>query len=382
MKLVNSFSTWFGLLRYSIKSNLMNKNQKICFIVPYPLGEAPSQRFRFEQYLDYLKNDYTIHSFFDLKTFRILYKKGYIIQKIIGTLAGFVKRLLLLFKLNEYSLIFIHREASPFGPPIFEWVIKLIFNKKIIYDFDDAIWLNDHSESKLIRLLKWKKKVGSICKWSHKISVGNSYLYNYAKSFNSNSFIIPTTIDTENYHNPSLFPNGSSSNKRLIIGWTGTHSTLLYLQPIIPVLQKLEKEFNFEFRVIANKNPELNLKHFTFAKWKKESEIEDLLQIDIGIMPLTNDQWSLGKCGFKALQFMALNIPVAISPVGVNAMIIEDNINGYLCENNEEWSKSLSQLLSDAQLRKNIGQKGREKVIENYSVLSVKDSFLSLFELS
>src|SRR5688500_1091441 len=122
-----------------------------------------------------------------------------------------------------YDFVFIHREVSPLGPPIFEWILAKVLKKNIIYDFDDAIWLTDrHDESLVFRLLKWRSKVDLICRWSHKVSCGNEYLCRFAANFNNNVVYNPTTIDTENLHNPSFFKQPSGHLDKITIGWTGS----------------------------------------------------------------------------------------------------------------------------------------------------------------
>lgn len=262
-----------------------------------------------------------------------------------------------------------------------EWIIARLFGKKVIYDFDDAIWLTDKSnESLLGRSLRWRSKVSSICKWSYKISCGNEFLGQYAARFNDNSVLNPTTIDTETLHNPILY-NVQKNQTRVVIGWTGSHSTLKYLNLVEPALQQIQGKFpHVDVMVIANKEPSIDLKRLRFIKWSKESEIADLLTFDIGIMPLPDDQWSKGKCGFKALQYMALEIPAVVSPVGVNCKIIKHGINGYLCSSDDDWIMVLEKLIIDGEHRKRIGAAGRQTIIQAYSVSSNKDNFLSLFQ--
>jgi hypothetical protein len=153
---------------------------KILFLIPYPQGQAPSQRFRFEQYLGTLSkagHTYDLAPFLSAATWTILYKPGRALAKAVGIAAGFGRRLGLLFRVPTYDFIFIHREAAPLGPPILEWLIAKAFRKKIIYDFDDAIWLANTSEAnKLAAGLKWHHKVASICRWAYKNSSGNAYL--------------------------------------------------------------------------------------------------------------------------------------------------------------------------------------------------------------
>src|SRR5690606_4454603 len=168
---------------------------------------------------------------------------------------------------------------------------------------------------------------------------------------------------------------------KITIGWTGSHSTLKYLKEIEPVLQYLETKYpHVQILIIADKKPDLQLQNLEFIKWNKETEAEDLSKIDIGIMPLPDDEWSKGKCGFKALQYMAMEIPCVISPVGVNAQIIDHGINGFLAESDQAWITHLEHLINNQSARVLLGKAGRKKIIENYSVLSNTANFLSLFE--
>jgi glycosyltransferase involved in cell wall biosynthesis len=357
---------------------------KAYFLFLYPIGQSPSQRFRFEQYLTFLgQNGFRVscQSFWDERTWTILYKPGHTLQKIVGFIKGVARRWIMLFRLSNIDFVFVHRECLPMGPPVMEWIIAKILKKKIIYDFDDAIWLpNTSEENKLVAFLKWHGKVAAICKWSYRVSCGNSFLADYARQFNKNVIVNPTTIDTTHLHDPSRFAI-KKKNIQVIIGWTGTHSTLPYIEPLVPVLEKLEGKFPGQVRllIIANKNPALKLKFVDFVPWSRQTEMEDLLQMDIGVMPLSDDEWAKGKCGFKALQYMALEIPALASPVGVNIEIIDNEVNGYWCHTETEWLYYLEKLVTDKALRKQMGVAGRKKVISHYSVSSNSSTFLGLF---
>jgi glycosyltransferase involved in cell wall biosynthesis len=355
---------------------------KILFLAPYPLKLSPSQRFRFEQYFSLLTSHgyhFHVQTFLDSHNWQFFFNKGKSLAKILALARGFARRFLILFTLHRYDRVLIHREAAPLGPPVFEWLIAKVWRKKIIYDFDDAIWLTDRkSESWALRVLKWRTKVGSICKWSYRVSCGNAYLSEFARQFNSRVVFNPTTVDTDNLHLPRKFNNSNA----LVIGWTGSHSTLKYLKEVEPVLQSIEERFpNVNMLVIADKNPHLELARFDFKPWNPATETSDLAPIDIGIMPLPFDEWSKGKCGFKALQYMAMAIPTVASPVGVNTKIIDHNLNGFLANGADEWRESLIRLIEDSDLRARLGQAARLKVVQHYSVSSNSDNFLSLFTL-
>jgi glycosyltransferase involved in cell wall biosynthesis len=353
---------------------------KVLFIVPYPVKLAPSQRFRVELFEPYLKNaglHYKIAPFLSAKTWNILYKRGSSFNKIFGILSGFARRFKhVITDVPQYEYIFIHREAAPLGPPIFEWIIAKLWRKKIIYDFDDAIWIpNTSKENKLAGWFKANWKVKYICKWSYKVVGGNEYLRAYAAQFNSKAIYIPTCVDMARMHNKMK----EHTNKNVVIGWTGSHSTLGYLSKIISPLQDLQKEMNVGLLVIANRKPELPLQNWEFIEWNEVTEISDLLKIDVGIMPLDADEWSEGKCGFKLIQYLSLGIPAIASPVGVNKTIIKQGINGYLCNTPEEWLQALRRISVDAGLRKQMGLAGHEKIFKEFSVQSQLSKFLGLF---
>ena len=353
---------------------------QILFLVPYPTGKAPSQRFRFEQYFSALTeagHHYRVQSFLSATTWTILYKPGHQVRKAAGILAGFVRRAAVLLAARRYDYVFIHRETSPIGPPIFEWLIAKVLGKKIIYDFDDAIWLPNTSEAnKLVAGMKWSHKVGTICRWAYKVSCGNEYLREYARQFNARVIVNPTTIDTVHLHNQV---HDQRAQEKIIIGWTGTHSTLKYLHQVVPVLSKLEQELDFEFRVISNQPPDLPLHSLVYIPWHKETEITDLLTFHVGLMPLENDPWAKGKCAFKALQYMALGIPAVVSPVGMNTEVVENGVNGYVCADATQWETALRELLQNQALRATLGRAARETIEERYSVTANCRNFLTLF---
>jgi glycosyltransferase involved in cell wall biosynthesis len=357
----------------------MKQKTSILFLSPYPLKSAPSQRFRFELFLDKIQTfSIDILTLYSSEEY-IFLRKTRGISKILIVLKAQIKRIRKINSIAAYEFIFIHREATSIGPPIFEWLIAKILKKKIIYDFDDAIWLEDPEEKGTFKSwLKNKGKIKKIISWSYRVSAGNAFLAEYAKNYNSDVRILPTVVDTENYHNPDRF--NIMENERPVIGWTGSHTTLQYLTDIVHILNELNSEVDFTCLVICDKKPEFDLPNLRWINWNMDSEIEDLLKIDIGIMPLTDDEWSKGKCGFKLIQYMALSKPVVADAVGENIRIVDHGKNGFLCHSPEDWKSHLKYLLLNRNERREFGKKGREKIKRYYSVDSVKTDFLALFE--
>lgn len=352
---------------------------KVLILTLHRPNRSPSQRFRFEQYLDFLtENGYQFEWSFLLgkKEDKAFYTPGNISSKFKILINSSLKRLKEVILPGDYDLIFIQRECFMLGTAIFE---NLFSRKaKLIFDFDDAIWLPNVSKAnKKFAFLKNPRKTAAILKKSSLVFAGNNYLASYARQFANRVEVIPTTIDTQRYHKEL---KNHQPKEKVTIGWTGTSTTLKYISLIQPALAELEKECNFELAVICDRAPELKLKNLRFIPWKLESEIDDLLQFDIGIMPLVDNQWSRGKCGFKILQYLALGIPTVASNVGVNAEIIQAGQNGYLATSMEEWKKYLKQLIESVSLRKQLGKKGREVVENRYSVKTYEHSYLKAFE--
>lgn len=352
--------------------------KKILFIVAHRPGRSPGQRFRFEQYMNYLVEkgfSYDFSYLLNEKEDKIFYSKGCYLRKFQIFLKSIFIRFKDLQRVREYDIVFIYREAVMFGSVFFEKRFKKR-GAKIILDFDDAIWLMDVSEgNKKLSWLKRPSKTADILKLSELAFVGNSYLSAYAEQFNQKVKIIPTTLDTE-----KIKIKTEGSPEKICIGWTGSHTTLKHLESAIPFLKKVQEKYAVKIKIISDTEFVTSELVVDFCKWNKETEIEDLSEIDIGIMPLPDNEWARGKCGFKGLQYMSVGIPAVMSPVGVNTEIIEDGENGFLAGNEEEWIEKISMLIESPELRKNIGVKGRKTVEERYSFNAWKDQYVNYFE--
>ena len=358
----------------------LNNTYKILFIVPHRPGRSPGQRFRFEQYLDFLEQNnfkYEISHIIDEKDDAVFYNKGKYLQKFSILLKSIKCRLNDVKRAGDFDIIFIYRDALMIGSTFFEKQFKKS-NAKIILDFDDAIWLPDVSQGNAsLRWLKRPSKTETIIRLSDFVFVGNNFLADYAKRYNPNVKVIYTTIDTDYYQKRII----SKPAGKICIGWTGSTTTMKHLELAVPFLKKIKAKYGEQvyFKVISDvpfKNNELE---FEYCRWNKDSEIEDLNYFDIGIMPLPDDEWSKGKCGFKGLQYMALEIPAVMSNIGMNTEIIQNSVNGFIAANDEEWIAKLSLLIESKELREKLGKAGRKTVEEKYSFESQKQKYLNYF---
>ncbi len=353
---------------------------KILFIAAHRPNRSPSQRYRFEQYFPFLKeNGYEceLSYIIDANADRIFYRPGNIFRKFLITLKSLRKRMKDIQHAKNVDIVFVQREAFMTGSAYFEKQFAQT-GAKLVFDFDDSIWLLDTSKAnKKWAWLKSEKKTGEIIAVSDVIFAGNNYLANYAGQFNKNTKIIPTTIDTDMFRRTSAY----CDNDRICIGWSGSITTIKHFEQAVPFLTAIQKKYGntVYFKVVGDvtyKNEALGIEGI---QWTSETEVSLLQSFDIGIMPLPDDEWVKGKCGLKGLSYMAVEVPTVMSGVGVNSEIIMDGINGFIANSDEEWIQKLSLLIDSYELRKKMGEAGRKTVLERYSMESQKNNYLDAF---
>jgi glycosyltransferase involved in cell wall biosynthesis len=359
------------------------ESKKVLIIANHRKDRSPGQRFRYEQYIPFLElNGYqfTYSNIISKKDDQILSSSGHYFKKALIQLITWLIRYKNAKVANDFSIILIYREALLTRSTYFERQFSKS-SAKVIFDYDDAIWLpNVSAGNQKLQVLKSPDKIKDILPLVDVVFAGNKYLADFGKRFNDNVFVIPTTIDT-NYHIPC--PNNNKES--ICIGWTGTQTTLKYLISLEDVLVKLKNKYKeqISFKVICDTPWETENLDIKFEKWSREKEIEQLTEINIGIMPLFDDEWSEGKCGFKGLQYMALECASILSPVGVNTDIIEHGVDGFLASSAEEWFELLSKLIENKELRDRLGKNARKTIEKRFSVNAHKESYLKIFnELS
>ena len=153
------------------------------------------------------------------------------------------------------------------------------------------------------------------------------------------------------------------------MGWRGSHTPASYLNELQRPLELIARRYSHvELRIVGAEQLLLKLPNLRVAQWALPRELEELQGFDIGLMPMPDNAWTRGKCGFKALLYMSVGIPVIASPVGVNCEIVREGMNGFLASTEASWTERLSQLIEDRALRDRMGQAGRAIVEAEYSV--------------
>ena len=363
--------------------NLSNKKTNMLIICPYPYGKMASQRLKYEQHINFLKEKnftITVSSFFDLQTWNVLYKKGYIFRKIIGTLKGYFFRNIIINSISNFDIVYVHMWVVPFGKNFYEKIFRN--NSKIlIYDIEDNLLINSKSDINPINhyLRSNKKYIYLIENSDHVITSApdlNDLCLNISKK--NNSTFIPPGIDLNRY---ITSPTNVNENNLIAIGWTGTFSSIKYLKVLEKIFTKLAKKINFKLVIIGNFEYNLDGLKTEMIQWKKETEIEDLSKIDIGVYPLMkNEKWVYGKSGLKALQYMAMGIPSVSTNIGNVKNFIVNGHNGFLVNDDNEWEKVLYSLLKDSKLRKKIGVNARKTIEDSYSNNLIREKYYNILK--
>ena len=337
---------------------------RVLGLLPYPTRRAPGQRYRIEQWAPLLADhgiELTFFPFLRPRAMDVLYQSGHTVVKAYETLLAYLRRVFTIARqCGRFDVAFVYREAAFFGPA---WLEASIARRlPIVFDFDDAIYLPASAAvNRLFGRLKSQAKTRNICRLARHVTVGNDELARFARQHAGAVTVIPSTIDTQEYRMAPRAPNQTP-----VVGWTGSPTTVPYLRGLAPALRELRRRMDFELRVIGCE-VSLDGVETSWRPWRAETEAADLRPLDVGLMPLVDDEWSRGKCGMKALQYMALGIPPVVTPVGVNALIVRDGESGFHARTDGEWVDRIELLLRDPALRARMGAAARSTVEETYS---------------
>lgn len=350
---------------------------RLLVLCPYPVGVAPSQRLKFEQYYDWFREngiDVTVSPFMARRMWRIVYQRGRLLEKIWWTLVGYLRRLRDVLRAGAFDAVYIHLWVTPLGPPLFERLVRKV-NPRIVYDIDDMVHIGHASRANsLVVRLKGRQKPVYLMKAARHVIVCTPTLDEVARRFNSRTTDISSTIDTDAY----LPLVDHSRPGPVTIGWSGSHSTSRYLGLLEGALRRVRQHADIRLLVIGDGS-------FRFASlptealpWRRETEVADLRRIDVGVYPLPNEEWVYGKSGLKALQYMALGIPPVATAIGANHRVIEDGVSGFLVSTEDEWVARLLELVLDPALRARMGGAARARVERMYSVRANGDRYLTV----
>jgi len=353
-------------------------SKKILFLCPYPENVAPSQRLKFEQYYPFFREsgyEVKTSAFINKAFWKIIYSKGNFLKKTYYSFLGYLSRIHDLFTIGKYDVVYIHLWVTPFGPPLFEWLI-IKFSKRVIYDIDDLIYMGNvkSKSNQIVNFIKGKGKPIWLMKNANHVITCTPYLDNFVKKFNSKTTDISSTINTDIYVPKATY----AIKEKIIIGWSGSHSTSKYLHLLDNVFKTLALSHEFKLLVMGDPDFVLEGVDVEAIPWEEQHEINTIKRFDIGVYPLPDEEWVLGKSGLKALQYMALGVPTIATAIGTIFRIINHDDNGLLVNNDQEWIAAIERLLTSENLRKNIGSEAIRTVETSYSINVNKSKYLSV----
>ena len=320
---------------------------------------SPSARFRVLQFVEPLRrlgHDVTVRVIRPERTWQSPLRNR-ILHRLHGRAATAVRLVTAgaaFHDAEDFDVIFINRDLLPETRIGFLEPLLCRANPRVIFDLDDAIFLGSR-ESKLRRILPYVAAV----------TAGNEHLANFARGLHPDVTILPTVVDTDYFRPCSSRPAGP-----LRVGWTGSREPMKdYLPMVREAICDLANRHPMEFVVICDKEPAFSWPNITvrYIPWHAATEVEDLWNIDVGLMPLPDGDFERCKCGTKAILYMAAGIPAVVSPVGVNREIVTHGETGFHCSTRRDWYSSLEALVCDLNLRRRMGAAGRRRAVAGYS---------------
>lgn len=275
-------------------------------------------------------------------------------------------------ELPGYDLLFLQRKR--FDRPRLALLRRRA--RKIVYDFDDAVMFRN---SKTENPVSWTRRgrFARMIRASDVVIAGNEFLKKEALAYHSDVEVLPSPIDQGRYA-PKDY---ALPKERVTIGWIGDHGSIHYLERMRPLFERLGRRHpNVELKIVCDAFFDCDGMRVVKKNWRPGEEVSDLQSFDIGVMPLMDDPWSWGKCGLKIIQYQGVGLPVVCTPVGINRDLVEDGRTGFYAATPGEWEEKLSILVEDESLRERMGQKGREKVLEQYTLQACAPRLFSILE--
>ena len=337
---------------------------KVMLLTRYSRSGA-SSRLRYYQYLPFLNAqgmDVDVYPLFGEEYLKRL-NAGQP-QNPASILSAYLHRIFRLISCRAYDLLWLEYEALPWLP---DWVERILGRGAIPYivDYDDAIFhrYDRHSSQCIRSLLRYK--IVAVMRNARLVIAGNTYLSEKAVQSGAKWVEwLPTVVDSTRYR---LKP--FSKRPVFTIGWIGSPTTAAYLEPLYAVFGKLSQDSEIRLILVGGYPKDLpSAFPVEYRPWSEETEAEQMLDFDVGIMPIPDEPWAYGKCGYKLIQYMACGLPVVASSVGANIRIVKDGVNGYLVSTDKHWEQALRALQENPELRQAMGSQGRRDVEAHYSL--------------
>lgn len=355
---------------------------RLLVLCPFPIGVAAGQRLKYEQYVDDWREagwDVTLSPFMDQALWDVVYQPAHLVAKVVGTLKGVARRWRDMFRIHRYDAVYVYIHVSPIGTTFFERLTRRLA-RRLLYDIEDNILdrpSGGRSMNPLASLARSTAKPRVLTMEADEVITASPFLVDPCRRINRHGqcTLIPPSVDTDRF-----VPGIRAVTAVPVIGWTGTFSSEPYLDLLRPMLQRLARRIDFKMRVIGNFDYALPGVDLEVIRWTKEREVADMQAIDIGLYPLPDDEWILGKAGLKVIQYMAFGIPSVSSNVGTAPLQVRHGETGYLASTDEDWLATLELLVRDSALRRRIGAAARVEAVRHYSRQAVAVQYRTVLD--
>lgn len=342
---------------------------RVLALASYPV-EAASSRYRIVQFIDPLADrgiDVAFRPFLDSGLFCALYAPKKLLPRLPLLLLRVLGRIAGAWRAARADVVFVQREAMLAGPPVVEWIAARLLRRPMVLDLDDATYIAYASPvyGRVAALLKWPGKTDRLIRWARVVVCGNPNIAAHARELGADAVVVPTVVDLRVFKPLDALPRDVPT-----VGWIGTHGTFPFLERLLPLFARLAKEQRFRLTIVGSGRAEVRVPgvEVDCRPWQLEREAEDFRALDVGVYPIADDEWSAGKSGFKAVQYMACGVPFVMSPVGVCAAMGVAGETHLPATTDEEWLDALRRLLADAELRRRMGRAGRAHAEAHYSI--------------
>lgn len=350
----------------------------ILVLCPYPQGIAAGQRLKYEQYLDNWRAagfDVTVSPFMDRVLWDRAYMPGHHVAKALGTLRGHLRRLRDLMRIGRYDIIYISMWVTPFGTT---WLERLTrgWAKRIVYDIEDNLLTDEGAPKGIRQRLKGRGKARFLLERADHVLTASPFMVDRYRTINAAGAVtlIYPSVDTDTFR-PRETPRPAG---KPVIGWTGTFSSRPYLDLLAPVFQELARRLDYKLIVIGNFAYDLPGVDLEVLTWSREEEVAQMQRLDIGVYPLPDDDWVLGKAGLKVIQYMAFGLPSVSSNIGTATRQVTDGVDGFLVNSEAQWLEVLERLCRDQALRARIGETARHEAVAHYSRRATSGQYLAV----
>lgn len=359
--------------------------RRMLVICPFPQGVAAGQRLKYEQYFDDWRSEgwhIDVSPYMDRLMWSVVYERGHAVTKITGVVRGHLKRLRDLFRISSYDVVYIFMWVTPFGSTVMERLTRRLA-RRVVFDVEDNVLIEqtlpkDLNPNPIARILKGPGKARFLIKSADHVISSSPFLNDFCLAINDRRqcTYVSSSVDTGRFLPATSYRN----DKPVVVGWTGTFSSKVFLDQLRDVFRRLGERVAFKLKVIGNFDYELPGVDLEVVRWTKEREVADLQTLDIGVYPLPHNEWVLGKSGLKAIQYMAFGLPCVATNVGTTPMLIEHRKTGLLVQTDEEWLEALEELIRRPELRRELGEAARKTVVANYSLQAISGKYRAVIE--